>query len=385
MTTLSVLMGGIGSSTSPFVNTSAGLASAIVSGYDTTVIVSGGSSASSIEGYGAAATGGTGYSVVNVTTLANSGAGSLREALASGNRIVRFTVGGTITLLSSILTIGGNNITIDGSTAPGNGITIKGRAIWVNGISNIIFQQLHFRDQEDGTASPYVDDAITIINGATSIVVDHCSFSNQEDGCVDISINCADISIQWNMFGPTRRGQAQGYLVNDQFRNSNRVTWHHNLWIDDTVFDAGWFSRTPGLGDTANPDTLGSTLTADIRCNVVWAPINGYVGAIVQSNTKANVVKHYFYGRSGQTGINYVVQTQLGGQAYSSGNYNKRGGVTTTTTAMSEIVPPVGKRVTEEATVALAAAAVLAGVGCRVGGLDATDAAAIAAIEAVGL
>ena len=342
-------------------------------------------SSATIEGYGYAATGGNAYAATPtvVTNLNDTGAGSYRNAVASGSRYITFGPGvnGTITLATALYLP--SNITVDGASCDGAGITFKGRYQRIDAVTNIILRSLRFKDQDDGTAAEYVDDAITIINGATNIVVDHCSFDNQEDGCLDISLNCTDITVQWNIFGPTRRGQSQGYLLNDQFKNSYRVTWHHNIWIDDIgQVDANWMSRTPGLGDTSSYDTVvGGRLTADIRCNTVWGLTNGYVGVTVQCNTRANVVKHYFFGRSGQTGVNYVVQTQLGGQAYSSGNYNRRGGVTTTSSPMSEIVPPAAAQVTEEATAQLAAAAVLAGAGCRVGGLDSTDSTKLGAIQ----
>jgi hypothetical protein len=55
------------------------------------------------EGFGAAAVGGRGGRVIEVTDLEDSGPGSLRAAMeASGPRIVVFRVSGTITLTSAI-------------------------------------------------------------------------------------------------------------------------------------------------------------------------------------------------------------------------------------------------------------------------------------------
>ncbi len=78
------------------------------------------------EGFGAMATGGRGGQVVHVTTLADSGAGSLRDAVSGPNRIVVFDVGGVINLTSALV-VAGDNITLAGQSAPGGGVTLYGR------------------------------------------------------------------------------------------------------------------------------------------------------------------------------------------------------------------------------------------------------------------
>ena len=77
------------------------------------------------QGFGRHADGGRGGEVVKVTTLKDSGQGSLRWALEEldGPRIVVFEVGGTIALKDQIQING--DVTVAGQTAPG-GITITG-------------------------------------------------------------------------------------------------------------------------------------------------------------------------------------------------------------------------------------------------------------------
>ena len=89
----------------------------------------------SAEGGGSIASGGRGGRVVHVTTLADSGAGSLRAALMeTGARTIVFDVSGRIHLEERIELIAENSdFTIAGQTAPEGGITISGRPILLAG------------------------------------------------------------------------------------------------------------------------------------------------------------------------------------------------------------------------------------------------------------
>src|SRR5882724_1485507 len=73
-------------------------------------------------GFAANATGGRNGSVYHVTTLSDSGPGSFRDAISTGNRMVIFDVGGHINLASTVLVQ--DNITIAGQTAPGDGVGV---------------------------------------------------------------------------------------------------------------------------------------------------------------------------------------------------------------------------------------------------------------------
>jgi autotransporter-associated beta strand protein len=122
-------------------------------------------------GFGANATGGRGGTVYHVTTLADSGPGSFRDAVSQPNRIVVFDVGGYISLASAVSV--NKNITIAGQTAPGGGIGFKGGEISFASRSNIICRYIRIRPGSD-TASNN-DDALSLYR-AQNVICDHVSF-----------------------------------------------------------------------------------------------------------------------------------------------------------------------------------------------------------------
>jgi len=152
-------------------------------------------------GFGKYATGGRGGEVIHVTSLADSGPGTLREALeTSGTRTVVFDVGGNINL-SSKLVIESNrgNLTIAGETAPDPGITVRGGGLDVHA-ANIIIRYISVR-VDDNNASE--DDAIRLRNWEDNgyimddIILDHVSMSHGSDenfstrGVRDVTVqNC---------------------------------------------------------------------------------------------------------------------------------------------------------------------------------------------------
>src|SRR4051812_14997395 len=76
------------------------------------------------SGFGSQASGGRGGTVYHVTSLADSGAGSFREAVRVPNRTVVFDVSGVIRSTAKIAAAA--NLTIAGQTAPGEGVVVYG-------------------------------------------------------------------------------------------------------------------------------------------------------------------------------------------------------------------------------------------------------------------
>jgi pectate lyase len=177
------------------------------------------------EGFGRNATGGLGGSVYHVTTLANSGTGSLRAAAESNNPLwIVFDVSGTINLTSQISVK--SDKTIDGR---GANITITGYGLKISGASNIIITDIVFDKSAEGV-SEAEGDAIRIYNGAHDIWVHHCEFSRWFDGCVDITGASTNVTVSWCKFHDHDKVMLIGASPDDTGDVVIRVTLHHNFF-----------------------------------------------------------------------------------------------------------------------------------------------------------
>jgi pectate lyase len=211
------------------------------------------SSSLAFEGFGSSTPGGNNGAIVEVTSLADSGPGTLREALAGSNRHIVFAVAGSITLSTDISVRNRSFITVDGSTAPSPGITIQGRGITLRDNSHDIVLT-HLRIRNAG------NDGIAVQYGAYNVVIDHCSVTDSVDGNIDITEGAHDVTVQWTILGYTRTDwyafQSRGMLINNSIQGAvQNVSLHHNFWINN-------MQRSPEVSST---NTL-----IDIRNNVFW-------------------------------------------------------------------------------------------------------------------
>jgi hypothetical protein len=131
------------------------------------------------QGFGATTPAGRGGQIVRVTNLNDTGAGSLRAALAvSGPRVIVFEVSGTIVLASN-LTITNPFVTVAGQTAPSPGISLRGAGLIVS-TNDVLIQHLRIRTGDDpGGVSPETRDALRLHGGSGvyNVMVDHVSAS----------------------------------------------------------------------------------------------------------------------------------------------------------------------------------------------------------------
>ena len=200
------------------------------------------------EGWGSTTPGGRGGKVIFVTSLADSGPGTLREALRTrGPRTILFRVSGVIKL-KSMLRIGyawdrkvGDNpysfVTIAGQSAPGGGICISDRSLVIaEGAHDVVIRHLRVRDSDE--------DGIEFYGDVKRVIIDHCSISWATDENIGFCMNCTDITISNCIIaeGLLRGGHPKGphscgMLV---ARRADRISIHHN-------FITGNDSRNPLL------------------------------------------------------------------------------------------------------------------------------------------
>jgi autotransporter-associated beta strand protein len=220
-------------------------------------------------GFGASATGGRAGSVYHVTTLADSGTGSFRTAVSSGNRLVVFDVGGTITLNSSVTC--SSSLTIAGQTAPGGGIAIICHEVSFSVKTNDIVRFVRFRP---GTLAASTEDGINI-GDATNMIFDHVSIEFAPYNNVDAHGNYTDgnqLTIQNSILADPIGQQFNAHTE----ASNNTFSWVYNIFSS---------------GHDRNP--LAKVNTVFIN-NIVNNYQAGYTVAQTGGNFSHDIINNYF-------------------------------------------------------------------------------------------
>lgn len=222
------------------------------------------------EGWGAESVGGRGGAVIRVTTLANDGPGSLREALLTPTpRIVVFAVGGTIELDQPIDLRGEqySHLTLAGQTAPGGGIQIKQGP---NGISDAL---LVFGERVHDVVIRYLrlrsfsgngEDGIKFLG--RQMIMDHVSVAFADDENISIYRSSSEegnpahrgITIQRTLSAYGWGGHSNGLLISGSHAPQEQTLMLREITVWRNLFASNSHRNprvTSGTGDPADGGT----------------------------------------------------------------------------------------------------------------------------------
>jgi hypothetical protein len=238
---------------------------------------------SAAEGFGAATPGGRDGRRIAVTSLADTGPGSLRAALeARGPRQVVFEIAGLVTLASPI-TVTEPYLTLDGSSAPGDGVCVRGSGLIIRS-HDVIVRHMRFRPGDINGAEV---DALNVAGDSHHVLIDHVSASWAVDENLSASGAIHDVTIQWSLIaeGLNNSVHAKGaHGYGSLVRAVGGVTLHHNLWAHND-------SRNPRIGDNYGAPPWP---TFDVRNNVIYDygdVAHGMVGDRLSANFVNNVIR----------------------------------------------------------------------------------------------
>ena len=275
------------------------------------------------EGGGAYSFGGRGGKVIVVTSLADRGPGTFREACETGGaRVIVFNVAGIIRLNTPVI-IRAPYITIAGQTAPGDGVCIAGESVWIN-THDVIIRYMRFRRGETNVGRR--DDAIGG-NPIGNIMIDHVSASwgldenmsmyrhmyNDSTGKQEEKLPTVNITIQNSIFaealdtynhsfGSTLGGENCTFMRNMWANNTGRnpsVGWNGIFnFVNNVVFN--WMHRSSDGGDYT----------------AMFNFINNYFKPGPVTSKTSNVGHRFLKPESGRSKLKYHVY----GRAYVHGN-----------------------------------------------------------------
>lgn len=245
------------------------------------------------EGAGKFTKGGRGGDVYHVTSLADSGKGTLRKGIETinGARTIVFDVAGMIRLKSTLMIKDVSNLTIAGQTAPGKGITIADYPIKIHNSKHIIVRYLRIRLGDENKPADSGFDCIEV-NYDEDVILDHLSLSWGIDGNGDFR-GLKNTTLQWIIFSEALNNSLHkkgNHAMCTSFRDpKGNATLHHNIYASSR-------SRHPSINGGPNVTEFCNNIDYN------WKSSNNICGEHI------NIIGNYYKaGPSMEKGI-YPIQ-----------------------------------------------------------------------------
>eukprot|EP00897_Mesotaenium_endlicherianum_P005204 jgi/Mesen1/4711/ME000241S03753 len=171
------------------------------------------------EGFGRAAIGGRDGQLYTVTTLADSGPGSLREACKHKDPLwIVFGVSGTIQLEREPIKVSSYK-TIDGR---GQDVRLAGQGLHLKSCCHVIVCNLQLNGGRG-----HDNDGIKVKPGSHKIWIDRCTLEDFDDGLIDITRASTDVTVSRCHFRRHNKTMLVGADPAHVEDRCMRVTIHH--------------------------------------------------------------------------------------------------------------------------------------------------------------
>ncbi len=263
--------------------------------------------------------------LIEVSSLADAGPGSLRQAIeeanaGGGDAVVSFTIGGVIMPAGELPVLVANSVTIDAASAPDPGIVVDGGGLVSNGLlvegsdvcvrgltfQNFVQDGLRIRGEnaqgirvEEVISLDNGDDGLQVSEGATATLVANSSRGNGNKGLLVFaggSVVADNNSFMGNGDGVTVSNGSLAVLLNnfiiDNDDNGIGLVSESQAEIRDNVI------VNNGL---VGPNSEGIRMTKSSEAEIVGNEIrgNGDKGVVVMGKSNADIVGNQVRGNVG--------------------------------------------------------------------------------------
>lgn len=256
------------------------------------------------EGYGRFSRGGRDGRIIPVTTLADSGEGSLRACIdAAGPRVCVFRVAGVIRYTSLRPIISNPFITIAGETAPGDGILITHAGgpgaftpFVIKNTHDVIVR--HIRVRTDRLGEQRRANSAFIIEGSNNVIMDHVSASWAMDENIGGYAQTDALTISWSIFAEGVPRHDKCALLSSDPKGPQKISFVRNVCAHNG-------DRNPDVNVMPGScvDVVNNILyDASSQFTEVWESYGG---------TPVNILGNYYKQGPSTAGRSYAIDRPL--------------------------------------------------------------------------